>query len=285
MRDLKDNIHLCSMNTATLGFQHNIFKTADAIARHGFGGIAPWIQDMNEQTISTVAQHIKNTGLQLSGYCRSPYIPAETPEHFRKNINANKKCIDDAVALGAPVFIFVVGSIPHASGHDISQSRTQVQDGIAELAQYAQHMPIQLGLEPLHPMYAGDRACLNTLKQAHDMCRAIEPTPSAPPKLSIALDVYHCWWDADLYNQIESIGADNRLCAFHVCDWLAPTVDFLMDRGMMGDGVINIPKIRQAVENAGYNRLVEVEIFSHNWGKQDIEHTLKTCTDRLQTVC
>ncbi len=285
MRNLKDNLHLCSINTATLGFQHNIFQTADTVARYGFGGIAPWVQDLQNQDVKTVARHLKCTGLQLSGYCRSPYIPATTTRQFQANIDANKRCIDDAVTLGAPAFIFVVGSIPEGSTDDIDTALTQVQDGIAQLAEYAKDMPLQLGLEPLHPMYAGDRACLNTLKQAHDMCKAIEPTLSGIPKMAIALDVYHCWWDPELYAHIDAIGADNRLCAFHVCDWLVPTTDFLMDRGMMGDGVISLAKIRQAVENTGYNNMVEVEIFSHNWGKKSINTTLSTCAERLQTVC
>lgn len=286
MRDLAGNLHLCSINTATLGFQTDIFKTADAIAKHGFGGIAPWLRDTDGHDISAVSKHIKNTGLALSGYCRSPYIPAKTVAEFNHNITANKRAIDDAVTLNAPSFIFVVGSLPTGT-KDLSHSRQQVQDGIAELADYAKDMPIQLGLEPLHPMYANDRSCLNTLAQAHAMARAIEPNPNDPtcPKIAIALDVYHCWWDPDLDNQIATIGADNRLCAFHVCDWLVPTTDFLMDRGMMGDGVVDIPKIRHCVETAGYDSMVEVEIFSHTWGKRSVDDILTVCAERLQTEC
>lgn len=281
MRDLTDNLHLCSINTATLGHQWDIYKMVDAIARHGFGGIAPWIHNITGEDVSKVSKYIADAGLQLSGYCRSPYIPAVTTQDFMANIDANKRCLDDAVALNAPCFIFVVGSIPDGSGHTIDTARSQVTEGIAMLAEYAHDMPITLGLEPLHPMYAGDRCCLNTLRQAHDMCKAVDANGT---KVQVALDVYHCWWDAELYTQIEVLGANNRLCAFHVCDWLAPTTDFLMDRGMMGDGVIDIPRIRQAVEQAGYTDMIEVEIFSHNWGKQDPDYTLKICADRLQSV-
>lgn len=286
MRDLKDNLHLCSINTATLGYQLDIFKSVDTIARYGFGGIAPWLRDMEGQNVSTVAKHIKNAGLRLSGYCRSPYIPAATIAEFNANIAANKRAIADAVTLQSPCFVFVVGSLP-AGTKDLDQSRAQVQEGIAQLADYAKDLPIQLALEPLHPMYANDRSCLNTLAQAHALCRAVEASPVQPhtPKIAIALDLYHCWWDPDLYSQIEAISADNRLCAFHVCDWLVPTNDLLMDRGMMGDGVIDIPKIRQCVEHNGYNGQVEVEIFSHNWGKKDVNETLSVCAERLQTVC
>lgn len=285
MRNLKNNLHLCSINTATLGFQHNIYKTADTVAQYGFGGIAPWIQDIMEQDVKKVAKHLQYTGLRLSGYCRSPYIPASTTAQFQANLDANKRCIDDAVTLHSPAFIFVVGSIPDGSGLSIHTARKQVSEGMAELADHAKDMPIQLALEPLHPMYAGDRSCVNTLSQAYEICQQIDPNPTSTPKISVAVDVYHCWWDPNLYDHIATLGADNRICAFHVSDWLTPTTDFLMDRGMMGDGVINIAKIRHAIENTGYTDLIEVEIFSHTWRKHSTKHILSVCANRLQTVC
>lgn len=55
----------------------------------------------------------------------------------------------------------------------------------------------------------------------------------------MAVDVYHVWWDPDLASQI--LRAGKRILAFHVSDWLVPTTDLVNDRGMPGDGVINIP--------------------------------------------
>ena len=60
-----------------------------------------------------------------------------------------------------------------------------------------------------------------------------------------------------------------RIAAFHACDWLVPTTDLVFDRGMMGDGVIDIPAIRGMAEAAGYPGFVEVEILSKRWWAED----------------
>ncbi|SIK68675.1 xylose isomerase domain-containing protein [Mycobacteroides abscessus subsp. abscessus] len=73
--------------------------------------------------------------------------------------------------------------------------------------------------------------------------------------------------------------------AFHVCDWLTPTTDLLNDRGMMGDGVIDIPMIRGWVEAQGFAGYSEVEIFSQdNWWKRSGADTLKTVIERHRSA-
>ena len=134
-----------------------------------------------------------------------------------------------------------------------------------------------LAIEPLHPMFAADRACLNTLAQANDLCDELGDG------LGIAVDAYHVWWDPDLEKEIAR--AKGRILGFHVCDWLVPTKDLLLDRGMMGDGVINLPKLRQMVEGAGYHGLIEVEIFSaENWWKRDGDEVMATVVERFESV-
>ena len=186
--------------------------------------------------------------------------------------------------------IVVVGGLPgaltgKAAHKDIALARDQVEDGIAELLDYARTARsggLPLAIEPLHPMYAADRACINTLEQALDLCDALDPSGKSgqPAALGVAVDVYHVWWDPKLQQQIERAGA-SRLHAFHVCDWLTPTTDLLNDRGMMGDGVIDIPKIRSWVEQQGFGGYSEVEIFSvNNWWQRTTEEILATCIAR-----
>jgi sugar phosphate isomerase/epimerase len=99
------------------------------------------------------------------------------------------------------------------------------------------------------------------------------------------VDVYHVWWDPSLKTQIGRAG-DRRLLAFHICDWLVPTTDLLTDRGMMGDGVIELPLVRSWMEEAGYRGFHEVEILSSgNWWRRDPDEVLVTCRVRHQTVC
>lgn len=283
MRDLRDALHHCAINTATLGFQAPIEQVIDAVARAGFGGIAPWRREVEGHDVSTIARRIREAGLAVPGYCRSTYIPASDRVGFAANIEANRRAIDDAATLGAKSFVMVVGGLP-ARSKDIAAARAQVAEGTAQLVEHGKSCRVRIALEPLHPVYAADRSCLSLLSEAVDMCEALEGKTDAP-WLGVCIDVYHVWWDPNLARDIARTGAARRILGFHVCDWLVPTDDVLNDRGMMGDGIIDVPHIRNMVEAAGYDGFVEVEIFSaKNWWKRPLDETLAVCRERLATA-
>ncbi|SMG22599.1 sugar phosphate isomerase/epimerase family protein [Paraburkholderia susongensis] len=283
MRNLKGKLDLCAINTATFGHREPLSCTIDRIARAGFGGVAPWRHEVEKANVAEIAKQIKALDLTVTGYCRSTYLPAATHAQFVANIDANKAALRDAATLGARCFVMVAGGLPEGS-RDLSGARAQVRDGIAELLETARDCGVPLALEPLHPMYAADRAVLNTLAQALDICDALDPGRTG--FLGVAVDVYHCWWDPALQASIASAGNAGRILAYHVCDWLRETRDLLLDRGMMGDGVVDLAAMRESVERAGYDGLVEVEIFSkENWWRRDPDEVLRICAERLQSVC
>jgi sugar phosphate isomerase/epimerase len=229
---------------------------------------------------------VRDAGLDLSGYCRAGMFAADAAHRVEMR-DDNRRAVDEAKALGAPCIVLVAGGLPQysrpgsAASRDIALARAQVHDGIAEMLEYARQAKIPLAIEPLHPAYAADRACVNTMKQALDLCDALDPQRSG--MLGVALDVYHIWWDPEVMPQIARTGKD-RLLAFHVCDWLVPTKDILNDRGMMGDGVIDIKPLRTAVEAQGFAGYSEIEIFSHDWWDKPMDEVLKTCIERHRTV-
>ncbi len=272
--ELKD----CAINTATLGFQAPIAEVIDTIARHGFAGIAPWRREIEGQNIAAVAKRIRDAGLQVTGYCRSTYIPSTSRAEFEANIEDNKWALIDAAELGANSFVMVVGTLV-----DLGAARAQVREGVGMLLEHAKSLSVKLALEPLHPVYAADRSCITLAEEALDICETIEGEV-ADPFLGIFVDAYHLWWSANLKRDIERAGMAKRIFGFHVSDWLNPTVDILNDRGMMGDGVIDLKSIRQMVEDAGYKGLVETEIFSaQNWAKKPMDETLMTIIERIKT--
>ena len=198
----------------------------------------------------------------------------------------NRKAIDEAKQLDSPCLVLVVGSLPGALNgspayRDITRARSEVRDGIAASLEYAREVGMPLAIEPLHPMQAAERACINTLEQALDLCDELDPGRTG--MLGVAADLYHIWWDPKLEAQLTRAGSD-RLLAYHVCDWLTPTRDLLNDRGMMGDGVIELKKCRNWIETAGYSGHAEVEIFSDFWWSQPGEEVLDTCIARHKTV-
>jgi sugar phosphate isomerase/epimerase len=205
-------------------------------------------------------------------------FPALDSAARQNAIDENKRVIDEASALGAACVVLVVGALP-AGSRDLYGARQMVAEGISAILPFARSNKMPLAIEPMHPMYAADRACVNTLAQALDLCEDLGQD------IGVAIDAYHVWWDPQLENQIARAGAGNRIFAYHICDWLVPTRDMRLDRGMMGDGVIDLPKIRAAVENAGYRGYIEVEIFSaHNWWVRPGEEVLRTCIERFATA-
>lgn len=270
-----------SLNTATLREQWSLRQCIEGCARHGITGISPWRDKLAEYGARNAARHIRAVGLTVTGLCRGGMFPAADAAGRRAAIEDNKRAIDDAAVLAAQCLVLVVGGLP-AGSKDLAGARQQVQDGIAAVLEHARAAKVPLAIEPLHPMYAADRACVNTLAQALDICDALGAGPN-DADLGVAVDVYHVWWDPQLRQQIAR--AAERVLAFHICDWLVPTADLLLDRGMMGDGVIDIPAIRAMVEAAGYRGFCEVEIMSaDNWWRRDADEVLRICIERHRTV-
>ncbi|MDB5661515.1 MAG: putative endonuclease [Cypionkella sp.] len=282
MRDFARDHRALALNTASLG--HNLDSAGagwspeqviDACAARGFGGVVFWRREIGTRAV-TIGNRARAAGLQVVGLCRAPFLvgPLAAPgvaDDFQA-------AIDMAAGLQAGVLTIVTGGVePGSKG--VNESLKRVTAQVAEAAPYAAARGVKLALEPLNPVYAGNRSCLTTLRDALDICDAI-----AAPNLGVAVDVYHVWWDTDLPRQL--LRAGPRIYGYHLCDWLADTKDVLLDRGMMGDGVADLRTIRAQVEAAGYLGACEVEIFSAaNWWQRDPAEVLDVMLDRFRTVC
>ncbi|MGZ5713363.1 MAG: sugar phosphate isomerase/epimerase family protein [Caldimonas sp.] len=287
MRDFSADHRWLSINTATLRGAGRLDTIIEACARHGIRAISPWRDQVAAIGLERAAVLIRGLGIELSGYCRGGMFPAIDAAGRQTALDDNRRAIDEAKALGAPCLVLVVGGLPGAlagapQSKDLTAARQDVRDGIAATLEYAREAGMPLAIEPLHPMYAADRACVNTMAQALDLCDALDPQRSGA--LGLAVDVYHVWWDPELEAQIARAGGD-RLLALHVSDWRLPTRDLLEDRAMMGDGVIEIPRLRAWVEAAGFAGYSEVEIFSsRDWWKRPADEVLATCVERHRSV-
>ena len=215
--------------------------------------------------------------MKVTGYCRGGLFPAADAAGRQGAIDDNKKMIDEAAAIGADCIILIGGGLPKGS-RDIAAARQMFADGVAAILPHARAAKVPLAIEPLHPMYAADRGCISLLSEALDLCDALGDG------VGVAVDAYHVWWDPDLTRQVARASA--RIFAHHICDWLVPTKNILLDRGMMGDGVIDLASLRRMVEAAGFHGHQEVEIFSaENWWKRAGDEVLRTCVERYNTVC
>ena len=265
-----------SLNTATVREQWNLAECIDGCARHGIGGISPWRDKLQEMGVDAAARAIRDAGLRVSGLCRGGWFTG-TGALDQPVIDDNRRAVDEAAAIGADCLVMVVGGLPTGS-KDLPGAWHLAEEGLAMTLDHARKAGVNVAIEPLHPMYAADRACVNTVRHALDICDRLGDG------IGCAVDVYHVWWDADLANQIARAGRQ-RIMAFHICDWLVPTRDMLTDRGMMGDGVIDIPRLRAMVEAEGFQGLNEVEILSTDWWLRDPDEVLATIVERGRTCC
>ena len=291
MRDFSKNHDWLSINTATVrkqrGAEVPLDRIIDQCAERGIRAISPWRDQLAAVGLDKIGRQLRAHGMGLSGYCRGGFYPAPDAAGLKAALEDNRRAIDEAKTLDAPCLVLVVGALPGAlSGQaaykDIGRARSEVHEGIAASLEYAREVGMPLAIEPLHPMQAAERACINTLEHALDLCDELDPQRSGA--LGVALDIYHVWWDPKLEQQIARAGKE-RLLAYHVCDWLTPTRDLLNDRGMMGDGIVELKKIRGWVEAAGYAGFSEVEIFSSlDWWQRSGDETLDICIERHRSA-
>lgn len=282
MRDFSRDLSALALNTATLG--HNVEgagagwspdRVIGACAERGYGGIVFWRREIGGRA-TEIGNLVRAAGMQVAGLCRTPYLVGrDVPERLMDEARAS---VDMAAALGAPVLTIVTGGTePGAKG--LEDTLLRLTDRVAALAPYAAERGVSLALEPLNPMFGGNRTCLFTVADALEVCDRV-----AAPNVGIAVDVYHVWWDRQLGQRLQA--ARGRILGYHLCDWLENTGDMLLDRGMMGDGVADLAKIRAQVEAAGYTGPCEVEVFSaRNWWLRDPAEVLDTVADRFRRFC
>ncbi len=266
-----------SLNLATVRKQWKLGEAVAAAVRHGFAGVSPW-RDMVEETgVAEAARIFKGSGLRVTGYCRGGLFAAAGREKLQVAIDDNKRMIDEAAAIGAENIVIIGGGLAPGS-RNLPEARELFIEGLAAIRPHARAAGVLLALEPMHPMYAADRGCITTLKEMLDIADVL-----GNHGLGVAIDCYHVWWDPELAPQLARAG--KRIIAHHICDWLVPTRHLLTDRGMMGDGVIDFPAIRRSVEAAGYTGIQEVEIFSEDWWAKPGDEVLATAVERFKTVC
>jgi sugar phosphate isomerase/epimerase len=264
----RDLSRLCvhTITTKPWGIEEALTRYAAA----GVRGVTIWRTAFEGRRPAAVAALARDHGLAVVSLCRGGFFPSPSAGERARAIDENRRCVDEAAELGAPHIVLVCGAAP---GLPLEESRRQIADGIAAVLPHAAAAGVRLAIEPLHPMYAGDRSAVNTVGQARELCRRL-----GSPWVGIALDVYHTWWDERLEEEVRACGREGSLLAFHICDWRTPTTDLLEDRGIMGDGCIPIRRIRGWVEEAGFGGFHEVEIFSRRLWAMDQQRLLDEIT-------
>jgi sugar phosphate isomerase/epimerase len=264
-----------AINQATTRPQWSLAEAIRGYAAQGVRGIGVWRDKLEELGPKTAAAMLSDHGMAVTGLCRSGLFAAADASGRQAAIDDARQALDEAAAIGAPCLVIIGGGLAPGS-RSLADARAGVRDGLAALLEHARGNGVALAIEPMHPMYAADRGCINTLRHANDLCDELGEG------VGVAVDVYHVWWDPTLEAEIRRAGS--RILGFHTCDWRVPTRDLLVDRAMMGDGVIDIALIRGWVDAAGYDGFCEVEIFSEaDWWRRPAEEVVAACIARHQS--
>ena len=245
-------------------------ECAEACARHGIRWIAPWRNRVEEVGLAESLRILKDCGLRASSLCRGGFFPAASEAERQARIDDNRRAIDEAAALGAPSLVLVCGPAPD---RDIDAARRMVVEGIGAILDHARERSVQLGIEPLHPMFAADRSVIVTLKEALDIVQLFKSEAAG-----VVVDAYHVWWDPQLYGLLGR--ASGHIAGFHVSDWATPLPRVFAGRSLPGDGVIELPRIRKAVDDAGYKGPIEIEIMNESIWSLPVDSILEEAVQR-----
>lgn len=267
-----------SLNTATTKGL-TLPEAVEAAGRAGLSHVGLWRDRVAETGVKESARLVADAGLRASSLCRGGFLTATGDEGQRAALEENRAAIREAAALGARELIMVVGGLAEGE-RDIGAARQRVSERLGDLVPYAQEHHVRLALEPLHPMYAADRAVLSTLGQALDLA-----APYGPAAVAVVVDTFHVWWDPELESSIARAGAEGRIASYQVSDFNLPiAADALLSRGMMGDGVIDFATIGAWVTGAGYQGVVEVEIFNAAVWAAPADRVIATVIERWRTL-
>lgn len=265
------------MNHATVRETMDMAAFVDACARRDLAGVSIWGEEIDRIGEDRAHRILKDSGLAVLGYNRAGPVIGAAGAQAASRLDAARREIERAARFGADHVMLFTGGLP-AGDKDLGAHRARLGEMLAGLLDHARACGVGLALEPLHPMLCGDRTILTSLGDANDLCDRLGPG------VGVVVDVYHVWWDARLEHEIARAGAAGRILGFHVNDWLVPTRDILRDRGMMGDGIIDLAGIWRQVRMAGFGGPVEVEIFSDAWAGREPDEVLDTAIERCRSI-
>ena len=253
-----------SLNLITVD-HWSLEEAVERCAAAGIRTVAPWRHKVAETGLAESARLIRSAGLAVSSLCRGGFFTAADATED------NRRAVEEAAALGAPVLVLVCG--PPVDG-DLAAARATIAAGIERLLPFAADHGVRLGIEPLHPMMVGERSAIVTLGEALALARGFDD-----PAVGVVVDAYHVFWDPRLEDELAT--AHGLIAGYHVSDWLVPTPDLLAGRGLMGDGIIDLPRIRAMIDAAGYDGPIEVEVINPALATMPGDELLADITDRF----
>ena len=224
----------------------------------GLGAIGIWREQLAEIGLDEACRLVAESRLRVLLVVPGRVLSQRPIPTRRARAEAsNREAIEEAAALNAVTLVLVPGGLP-LGDRDLQAARDRAARAIERLVPYAHELGVNLGNEPMNPIYAADRGVISTLAQALDIAERFDAAD-----VGVVVDTFHLWWEPDIDEQLQRAGQRIVSAPYQICDWITPLpADTLLARGMMGDGHIDSPTFTRSVARAGYRGDVEVEIFN-----------------------
>jgi sugar phosphate isomerase/epimerase len=221
----------------------------------GLGAIGIWREQLAEVGLDQACRLVAESGLRVSSLCRGGFFTTADTDEAATAEARNREAMEEAAALNAATLVLVAGGLPPGD-KDLDGARDRAARAIERLVPYAHELGVNLGIEPMNPIYAADRGVISTVAQALDIAERFDSAD-----VGVVVDTVHLWWEPGVADQLQRAG--QRIVSYQICDWITPLpADTLLARGMMGDGHIDFPTFTRSVARARYRGDVEVEIFN-----------------------
>jgi sugar phosphate isomerase/epimerase len=269
MRSSTTRLSLNQRTTASWSLPEAVQGCLDA----GLGAIGVWREQLAEVGVEEGCRLVAESGLRVSSLCRGGFFTTADPAEAQAAEAVNREALEEAAALDAATLVLVPGGLPPGD-RDLEGARDRAAGAIERLVPHARALGVNLGIEPMNPIYAADRGVISTLGQALDIAERFDAAD-----VGVVVDTFHLWWEPGIAEQLQRAG--ERIVSYQICDWITPLpADTLLARGMMGDGHIDFPAFTRAVAQTGYAGDVEVEIFNADIWAQPPTQVMDTMVSR-----
>jgi sugar phosphate isomerase/epimerase len=261
-----------SLNQATTR-PYPLAETAEAASRAGIGHIGLWLEPVEAIGIEATRQILADAGLRVSSMCRVDFVADQSGVALTRALDRVKDALELSHAVGAPMLTFIAGGLP-AHDRSISRAEGRVRDALEQLEPYAQQAGVRLALEPLHPLFVGNRSIVTTVAQA---LRIVADLPVE--SCGILVDAYATFWDSAFEPSVAE--AAPRIAGYQVSDFALPlpAPEPMNGRLFPGDGEIDLVALTQAVRRAGFTGPTEVEIFNDDIWRLPLDVIVKRTVD------
>ena len=242
--------------------QITTFRSAFADDLHaykeaGLDGIGIWELKLPEGGDAEALEQFEASGLEAAAAV--PNLPSILPlprlggaDDPAERVDAYCRSLERLAPFEPSGVVLLTGT---AQGRDPDEARATVVDGLRTIAAEANRLDLRIALEPYQRDSGDEWTIVSSIPEAVELIRDAGDSPA----LGLQFDVWHLWNTPSLLDDIET--ELDRFDGVHVCDYREPTRGWC-DRALPGEGIADVPSILRALDEAGWDGLYDIEIFS-----------------------